>query len=136
MPGRQGFTLIELALVVVIVGILASMGVANLVLMQARAKEAEVKALAHVVQIAAEDFSARNDGVYSAAAGDLVPCLPEGRLLRNPFTGRRTEPQFAAPAATAGQVGVEVVFYGMASDGYVITGCGRDGVVVVELGRH
>ena len=64
---QRGFTLIELLVVITIIGILAAMALPNFIKMRAKAKEAEVKAGIHAIQVALERYAVDSGGVYPSA---------------------------------------------------------------------
>jgi prepilin-type N-terminal cleavage/methylation domain-containing protein len=108
MRREDGFTLVELMIVVVVIGILAAIAIPNFISMQGRAREAGVKANMHSFQLAAEDYGVQNDGTYASDASVVVTLVPGGSgSFKNSFdkstgSGNAWEDRgsFAAPSST------------------------------------
>jgi prepilin-type N-terminal cleavage/methylation domain-containing protein len=135
---KRGFTLIELMVVVVIIGILAAIAIPNFISMQKRAKEASVKNNMHTLQLAAEDFSTLTEGIYAtdastqvgvitgnagdlrsiagAAVWDWNPPAPPADILlpqsfKNPVASANDEGRSPLLATYGGAIDAGVVFY-------------------------
>ena len=129
LRNQKGFTLIELMIVVVIIGILAAIAIPNFIAMQDRAKEGSTKANMHTVQLASEDYGVKNDGTYSDLASNLQ--LPGN--FSNPFSSSATSledrPFGAACGATSG-----ISSYGDTSQvNYNVKGYGKSAALALVL---
>jgi len=119
---NQGFSLIELMIVVVIIGILAAIAIPNYISMQNRAKEGSCKGNAHALQLAVEDYAVTNSGVYPDLADIDASMFPGGVFPDNPFTGAAIAVAAATGAfTTQGDLG-----YAMAASVYTIEASGYD----------
>jgi type IV pilus assembly protein PilA len=109
MRGDRGFTLIELMIVVVIIGVLVSIGLPQYNNMTNQAKVAAVKNNMHTVQVTVEDFATRNNGTYPPNAGALTvdgslslqQLLPSAAMPTNPFTAAATTLDWSNALGTA-----------------------------------
>ncbi|MCA9750617.1 MAG: prepilin-type N-terminal cleavage/methylation domain-containing protein [Gemmatimonadetes bacterium] len=106
--GERGFTLIELMTVVIVVGVLAAIALANYKSMQDQARVGQVKSTMHIVQLATEEFATRNNGIYPSGPAQLAAegamtlsgLLPGSAMPENPFTNAATTLDWSNVAGT------------------------------------
>jgi len=136
---EEGFTLIELMIVVVIIGILAAIAIPNFIAMQDRASEGSTKANMHTFQLGAEDYSVQNTGVYAPDCAAVVPLLPRGGAqFRNPFNSSNAAYVDAGAWNPAGQttgstVSGVVAYQDSVQQKYQIAGRGKSGDLPIIL---
>lgn len=127
----NGFTLIELMIVVVVIGILVAIAIPNFTLMQDRAREASLKGNMHTLQLAFEDFATKNSGAYPVSSDNsaVLANLPGGVWPKNPFTGARIAPTWDTDPGAAGLIGANPA----TTTGYTIKGFGQLALVPLTL---
>lgn len=127
----DGFTIIELMTVVMVIGILAVMIIPNYVKFADRAKEALVKENMHVVRSGMELYAIDHVGAYPQQANEaeLQGLMPGQTFPRNPFNKAVTDIAWDADPSTPGEISI----IGLAGGGFMIKGHGRDRVLDLVL---
>lgn len=146
---QNAFTLVELLVVVVIIGILAAIALPNFIGAQKKAKAASVKGNERTIQIAAESYATDTGGAYAAAGANLTTYLPggsnqqtgtAGTIPTNPVTGivsKISAPGLSTSAKIQAQRTTLVTAWGTGGDlgydqadvgtSYAVTGGDADG---------
>lgn len=122
MKKIKGFSLLELMVVVVIIGMLAAIAIPNFIRLKDRAKESEVKANAHTAHLAAEEYATSANGYYIPQA-DFVN-LNMLSNLKNPFVAGGAAVSAGAPALS-GCVGYTHAGYNV--NPYTLVAAGKEG---------
>ena len=91
---RRGFTLVELLMVMVVLGILTGLALPNLQSAVWKARSAEVVSDIHTITLAYHEFLADGgarvgNAAWGAVPSDLLPYLPDGFSFTNPFVDYR-----------------------------------------------
>ena len=122
----QGFTLIKLLIVIIIIGILAAIAIPMFLSQRDKAKEASVKEAVHTLQIGIQSYAVDNEDLYPAGA-DEIDIGPSAAVAyvdiwpHNPWEGTAMD-----SSGSQGNFSYEVI-----GDKYELVGYGKSAAVII-----
>jgi type IV pilus assembly protein PilA len=126
----QGFSLIELVMVIAIMGIIGAVVLPNFAFLQDKAKESSVKSVLHTFQIGLESYFV-SEGVYpqgDLSAESLTAALSTSGSLKktpvNPYTGKSYTDQDISGKIT--------YHFDSATGGYTLSAYGLKNLAVIS----
>jgi prepilin-type N-terminal cleavage/methylation domain-containing protein len=136
---QEGFTLIELMVVIVIIGILVAIALPNFIGATDRAKVANVKSNAHTIQTMLESYGVDFGGKYPDTVANLKSEAQTGaywKSVSNPFDGSADalEDHNGATFTKGGMVGYNMTA-GSDKTKYFIYGSDKNKVRVKDKGQ-
>jgi general secretion pathway protein G len=125
---QNGFTLVEILVVIGIIGLLAVFLVPNLLGARDRAKETAVKGVMHTVQLAIEAYDMENE-VYPMGNNVSLKSLCENYLMAGGYIAAVPKNPFTGQTYTDGDVAGKIVYsYNDTTGSYTLTGYKRNGI--------
>lgn len=107
---KKGFTLVELLIVIVIIGILVTIAIPGYVSLITRAKNASLKSNMHTLHVCVEEFAVLSQGLYPGGidtkVSEVNPCISPPDGDRSIAAGKRIPP-FPSEALLKPHLGFE-----------------------------
>ncbi|MDD4179622.1 MAG: DUF3939 domain-containing protein [Candidatus Margulisbacteria bacterium] len=127
MKTRNGFTLVEILVVIGIIGLLAVFLVPNVLGARDRGREAAVKGVMHTVQLAIEAYQMENE-VYPLATNTPLESLCRNYLMSGGYMASVPKNPFNGLTYTDADLPGKIIYnYDNASGAYTLIGYKRNG---------